>query len=247
MGTTRQPRVSKALRRLRDELGLDQADWLAFLKLARKGFSDWERAQGLQYDEPLDLEEVPKEWVQDHHAIGFLTLRVLLGESTAVTAAVVEFFLRVCDPEPDALDSPPGLGAAWLYAVKMGLPVPVDAGRLAFLAMQSSRRFFQGVDEPDLPALSRLILEAEGPPEAWDLHVLLVAVARADIHVRAPFRLFHALMSADWVTTEVKREFCRGLLFRSRMEITRAEPMAASGGMSSIPMPPRTKCAGPSM
>jgi hypothetical protein len=137
---------------------------------------------------------------------------VLRGESTAVTAAVIDFFLRVCDPDPDALDSPPGLGAAWLYAVKMGLPVPVDACRLAFLAMQSPRRFFQDVDEPDLPALSRLILEAQGPPEAWDLHVLLVAMDRADIHVRAPFRLFHALMSADWVTTEVKREFCRGLL-----------------------------------
>ncbi len=208
----RRPRVSKALNRLRDKLGLDQADWLVFLKLAREGFSEWEHAQGLQYDEPLDLEEVPDEWVQDLHAIGFVTLHVLGGGHATLTGPVVEFFLGVCDPDPEAIDSPPGIGAAWLHAVKMGLPVPVDAGRLAFLAMQSSRTFLQGIEEADLPTLSRLILEAKGPPEAWDLHVLLVAVDRARIHVRAPFRLFHSLMSADWLVTEVKREFCRGLL-----------------------------------
>ncbi len=43
----RQPRVSKALSRLRNELRLNQADWRTFLKLARKGFSDWEHAQGV--------------------------------------------------------------------------------------------------------------------------------------------------------------------------------------------------------
>jgi hypothetical protein len=90
--------------------------------------------------------------------------------------------------------------------------VPIDAARLPFLAAQSPKQFFQGVEEIDLPALSRLILEAKGPPEAWDLHVLLAAVERANIHVRAPFRLFHALMAADWLSVEVKREFCRGLL-----------------------------------
>ena len=30
--------------------------------------------------------------------------------------------------------------------------------------------------------------------------------------MRAPFRLFENLMAVDWITAEVKREFCRGLL-----------------------------------
>jgi hypothetical protein len=44
------------------------------------------------------------------------------------------------------------------------------------------------------------------------LHAVLAAVGAAKIHVRVPFRLFDELMAADWLTLEVKREFCRGLL-----------------------------------
>ncbi len=53
-------------------------------------------------------------------------------------------------------------------------------------------------------------------------------------------------------TRSPRRMGCRlsssGLMnLRSRMRMTRAEPMAAPSGMSSIPMPLRTKCAGASM
>jgi hypothetical protein len=40
----------------------------------------------------------------------------------------------------------------------------------------------------------------------------MAAVAGARIHVRAAFRLFDGLMSADWLAPDVKREFCRGVL-----------------------------------
>ncbi|MCY2987438.1 MAG: hypothetical protein NTY19_06175, partial [Planctomycetota bacterium] len=125
---------------------------------------------------------------------------------------VVRFFLGICDFAPGTIILPPGIGASWLHAAKAEVLVPIDAARLAFLAAQSPKEFFQGVDETDLPVLSRMILEAKGEPEAWDLHVLLAAVDRAQIHVRAPFRLFDALMAADWLSREVKGEFCRGLL-----------------------------------
>jgi hypothetical protein len=41
---------------------------------------------------------------------------------------------------------------------------------------------------------------------------VIAAVDRARIHVRAPFRLFNGLMTADWINADLKREFCRGLL-----------------------------------
>ncbi len=55
-------------------------------------------------------------------------------------------------------------------------------------------------------------MEARRTIEAWDLHAVIAAVDMARIHVRAPFRLFESLITADWITTMVKREFCRGLL-----------------------------------
>ena len=209
---SREPRPSKALRRLRDAIGLIPPDWEMFLPHLRRGFADYERATWLDYDEPLELRDVPAEWFQDPEPLGYVTLRVLCEGKAALAAPVARFFLGICDPGPEAVVSPPGIGAAWLYAAKTGTPVPIDADRLSFLAAQSPKQFFQGVEENDLPALGRLILEAKGLPEAWDLHVLLAAVERAQIHVRAPFRLFHALMAADWLSVEVKREFCRGLL-----------------------------------
>jgi hypothetical protein len=84
--------------------------------------------------------------------------------------------------------------------------------QLARQAMDHPERFFQGVGEDELPELSRLILSSQGVLEAWQLHALFSAVEQARIHVRAPYRLFHSLMTADWLPTEVKREFCRGLL-----------------------------------
>jgi hypothetical protein len=178
----------------------------------RDGFADYERAHGHEYDEPLDLADAPKEWFQDPKALGFVTVRVLRRGRAALATPVARFFLGICDPGPRAVILPPGIGAAWLQLRKAGLTPPIDTARLAFLAGQSPQEFFAGVSEDDLPLLGRMILEANGAPDAWHLHVLLAAVDRAGIHVRAPFRLFHALMAAEWLPQEVKREFCRGLL-----------------------------------
>jgi hypothetical protein len=209
---SREARPPKALQRLRHALGLGPPDWEIFSRHLRNGFADYEHAQRFENDEPLDLRDAPAEWFQDPEPLAYVTLRVLREGEAALAVPVARFFLGICDPGPEALVSPPGIGAAWLQVTKAGVPVPIAAARLTFLAAQSPKQFFQGVEENDLPALSRLILEAQGPPEAWNLHVLLAAVERASIHVRAPFRLFHALMAADWLSVEVKREFCRGLL-----------------------------------
>lgn len=209
---SRKTRESKALCRLREATGLDPAEWQAFRWHARNGFADYERAHWAECDEPLDLQDVPEEWFHDPEAIGYVVLRVLRQGKAELATPVVRFFLGICDSAPGTIILPPGIGASWLHAAKAEVLVPIDAARLAFLAAQSPKEFFQGVDETDLPVLSRMILEAKGEPEAWDLHVLLAAVDRARIHVRAPFRLFDALMAADWLSREVKGEFCRGLL-----------------------------------
>jgi hypothetical protein len=209
---SRKARESKALCRLREATGLDPAEWQAFRWHARNGFADYERAPWAECDEPLDLQDVPEEWFQDPEALGYVVLRVLRQGKAELATPVVRFFLGICDFAPGTDILPPGIGASWLHAAKAEVLVPIDAARLAFLAAQSPKEFFQGVDETDLPVLSRMILEAKGEPEAWDLHVLLAAVDRAQIHVRAPFRLFDALMAADWLSREVKGEFCRGLL-----------------------------------
>ena len=207
-----QPRESKALHRLQDAMKLDPADWQAFLTHLRDGFADYERANWHDYDKPLELADAPKEWFQDPNPLGYVTLRVLRKAQASLALPVARFFLSICDPGPRAVILPPGIGAAWLHAVKAKVPVPIDAVRMTFLVSQAPKDFFLGVSEDDLPLLSQMFLESRGTPEAWDLHVLLAAVARAGIHVRAPFRLFHALMAAEWLSREVKREFCRGLL-----------------------------------
>jgi hypothetical protein len=193
-------------------MGLDASEWHAFRWHARNGFADYERVYWADCDESLDLRDVPEEWLQDPVAIGYVVLRVLHQGKADLATPVVRFFLGICDSAPKTIIVPSAIGASWLHAAKTEVPVPIDAARLAFLAAQSPKEFFQGVDETDLPVLSRMILEANGEPEAWDLHVLLAAVDRAQIHVRAPFRLFDALMAAEWLSREVKGEFCRGLL-----------------------------------
>lgn len=206
------PRPSRELRALRKGLDLDEGDWHAFLWHARNGFADLEKAEGMGDEQALRLDEAPAEWFRDEVALGYVTVRVLREGKASLAAPVARYFLRLCDFGPRPFLLPPGIGLAWVRLDTLGLVAPVDPARLAYLALDVPRDFFRGVSEDELLRLSRLILESRGPIDAWDMHALIAAVDRARIHVRAPFRLFHALMGTDWITSGVKREFCRGLL-----------------------------------
>ena len=211
------PRPSKHLRRLQVGLGLDPEDWDAFLWHVRNGFADFERANWPEYGEPLDLPDVPPEWFSDAEALGYVTIRVLRDGKAALALPVALYFLSIGDPGPNVIAVPPGLGLAWLQVATVGATPPIAPARLAFLAAQSPKQFFQGVAEDALPALSRLILEAKGPPEAWDLHVLFAVVERANIHVRAPFRLFESLMAAEWLSARIGTVPVNGYLLAYRL------------------------------
>lgn len=208
----RQPRQPQALRQLQKALGLEEESWQAFLRHARNGFADYEQANWTGPASPLDLEDVPASWFQEPQAIGHVMLRVLTEGEPQLATPVAQFFLSICDPGPERLCFAPGVGLAWLHLARNGLTCPIAPARLAHLALDTPEDFFRGVSEEDLLDLGRLILEVRGTLEAWDLHVLLAAADRARLPGRAPFHLFHGLMSADWLPVEVKRDFCRGLL-----------------------------------
>jgi hypothetical protein len=207
-----QPRPSKALRALREALGLDEEDWQAFLGHARHGFADYEQANWIGPKSTLRLRDVPAEWFEDPEALGYVAVRVLTEGEAELLTPVARHLLRVCVPEPGSSHGPPGIGLAWLHLARRGLDPPVAPDRLIHLALHMPKDFFHAVAEENLLPLGRLILEGRGAIEAWDLHALLAAVDRARISVRAPFRLFDDLMAEDWIASEVKREFCRGLL-----------------------------------
>jgi hypothetical protein len=217
-----QPRHSAALNTLRDALSLDGEDWQSFLWHARRGFSDFEQAKFRDPDTVLHLRDVPASWFENCDAIGYVALRVFKGDAASLGIPVAEHLLRICDPGPVYHSLMPGIGLAWLHLARAGLPPPIEPARLVHLAMDLPEDFFQGVVEEDLPALCRLIVEARGTIEAWDLHAALAAIDAARIHVRAPFRFFENLMAADWITAEVKRELCRGLI-GCRPEVQRLE------------------------
>jgi hypothetical protein len=207
-----QPRPSKALRALREALGLDEADWQAFLRHARHGFADYEQANWIGPKSTLRLRDVPAEWFEDPEALGYVAVRVLTEGEAELLTPVARHLLRVCVPEPGSFHGPPGIGLAWLHLARRGLDPPIAPDRLIHLALHMPQDFFHAVAEEDLLPLGRLILEGRGAIEAWDLHALLAAVDRARISVRAPFRLFNDLMATDWIPAGMKREFCRGLL-----------------------------------
>jgi hypothetical protein len=207
-----QPRPSKALRALREALGLDEKGWQAFLWHARHGFADYEHAHWMGPTSTLRLRDVPAEWFNDPEALGYVAVRVLTEGAADLLTPVARHLLRSCLPEPGSFHGPPGIGLAWLHLARQGLDSPVAPARLTHLALHMPRDFFRAVTEDDLLRLGRLILEGRGGIEAWDLHALLAAVDRARISVRAPFRLFDGLMAADWIPKGVKRQFCRGLL-----------------------------------
>lgn len=207
-----QPRPSRALRALREALGLDEEDWQAYLWHARHGFADYERANWMAPKSTLQLRDVPDGWFRNPEALGYVVVRVLTEGEADLIASVTRYFLRVCVPEPGSSHGPPGIGLAWLHLARQGLDPPVAPASLIQLALHMPNDFFHAVAEYDLLPLGRLILEGRGAIETWDLHALLAAVDRARISVRTPFRLFNDLMATDWIPREVKREFCRGLL-----------------------------------
>ena len=207
-----QPRPSKALRALREDLGLEEEGWQAYLRHARHGLADYEQANFRDPKSTLQLRDVPAGWFSDPEALGYVVVRVLTEGEADLIAPVTRHFLRVYVPEPGSFHGPPGIGLAWLHLARQGLDPPVTPASLIHLALQMPEDFFHAVAEDDLLPLSRLILEGRGAIEAWDLHALLAAVDRALISVRTPFRLFNDLMATDWIPRELKREFCRGLL-----------------------------------
>jgi hypothetical protein len=207
-----QPRPSKALRKLRDSLGLDEGNWQAYLKHALHAFAEYEQRHWIDPETRLQLRDVPDEWFKDPEALGHVAVRVLTKGEASLKTPVARHFLQVCLPEPGSFHGPPGIGLAWLHVARQGLEPPVAPATLTHLALFMPDDFFHAVVEDDLLPLGRLILEGRGAIEAWDVHALLAAVDRAQISVHAPFRLFNELMATEWLTREVKREFCRGLL-----------------------------------
>jgi hypothetical protein len=202
---------------MRESLALSEQDWQSFLWHARNGFSDfrqWHSAAG-EYaldDLPLELTEVPPDWLEDPEAIGCVVLRVIREGNARLAAPIARYFFQVYQPNPELPLLPPGIGLAWLALARAGLEPAIPPARLADLALHDPKFFFMGVEESDLPELSRLILQARPSIEAYDLHSLIAAVDRAQIHTRAPFRAFDSLLKHDWIPTKSKLEFCRGLL-----------------------------------
>jgi hypothetical protein len=206
-----QPRPSPELTKLRGTLGLNDEDWRTFLRHARRGFSDFERANFTTAPSFLRIHDIPAEWYEDIDAIGYIFLHAFHEGETSLAVTLARHFLQSLDPTPGYHPVPPGTGLAWLCLARSGVATPIEAASLIYFALDKPQDFFHGVSEDDLPALCRLILEGRGEIQAWDLHAVLAAVGAAQIHVRAPFRLFDRLMTADWLSTERKQEFCRGL------------------------------------
>ncbi len=199
--TTRadQPRDSRAVRELKEDLGLGEDDWQAFLRHARDGFADYEEASFSESDEPIRLRDAPDEWFEDPTRLGYVTLRVLKEGNPDLASRVAWYFLQIWEAEPGDHSGPPGMGPSWLYLAREGVDAPVNPVGLARLALQIPEDFFQGIGENDLIPLCRLIVESKKPVDVWDLHALLAAVTRAKIPGRAAFHVFSDLMEFDGV------------------------------------------------
>ena len=106
-----QPRSSKALRALRESLGLDEEGWQAYLWHARHGLADFEQANFRDPKSTLQLRDVPAGWFSDPEALGYVVLRILTEGEADLIAPVTRHFLRVCAPSPAA--STARRGSAW--------------------------------------------------------------------------------------------------------------------------------------
>ena len=224
-----QPRASRPLRELKEDLALDEPEWEEFLRHALDGFTDYEKAHAHDYDTPLRLSEVPEEWFEEVDPLGLVTLRVLKQAGPEIATPVAYFFVQVALPEPDEIQAAPGLGTSWLYLARQEVECPVETRDLAHLALHVPEDFFRGVEDDDMVPLCRLILEALEPIDVSDLHALMVAVASARRRDRTIFHLFKDLMNSDAINPEIKGEMCRGVL-ESPDEIGRIARRAAEIG-----------------
>jgi hypothetical protein len=206
------PRPSEALSVLREKLALNDEEWRVFLRYAREGFADCEKACHIESDIALRVEDVPDHWWEKPQPLSFVFLRIIRRGKAKLAAKFAWYFLQMYDAEVDRIRVPPGTGLAWLHLSRQGLAPPVEPADLTRQALVDPKDFFHGISEDDVLPLCRLILEGGGTIQAWDVHAVVAAVDMARLHVRAPFRLFSGLMAADWLATDVKREFCRGLL-----------------------------------
>ena len=209
-----QPRPSYALAALQRSLNLKPEGWRSFLSHARNGFADFERATFFDAGTQLALRQVPASWYENSDAIGHIFLRVIQDGDASLSVSVARHLLQVCELGPEGSYSPlpPGIGMAWLHLARAGLKPPIAPFVLAHRALDQPADFFSGTPEDSLVPLCRLILESQGPVEAWDLHAIVIAVHNARLSMLSPFRVFDELMTADWITADLKREFCRGLL-----------------------------------
>ena len=195
-----QPRPSAHLNTLRENLELDDEEWQIFLRHARDGFVDYERATSIDPEIGLRLRDVPKEWWGSPEHIGYVFLRVARRAKADLAVPLAWFFLQMYEPEVDYDLIPPGTGLAWLHLSRAGMDPPVAPADLTRQALVDPEHFFRGIADDDLVPLCRLVLEGACAIQAWDIHAVVAAVDRAGIHVRAPFRLFEGLMAADWIT-----------------------------------------------
>jgi hypothetical protein len=207
-----QPRPSEPLALLRENLDLEDKEWNVFLRHARAGFVDYEKANSIDPYLGLRLQDVPDSWWEEPEPLGYVFRRVAQRANAELAARVAWYFLQIYDPEVDHVLVPPGTGVAWLHLSRHGLTPPMEPASLTRQALVDPEDFFQGISEDDLLPLCRLILEGGDAIQAWDVHAVFAAVDIARIHVRAPFRLFSALIAVDWISADLKREFCRGLL-----------------------------------
>src|ERR1700678_4184604 len=145
-----QPRPSAHLTVLRDNLELGDKEWQGFLRHARDGFVDYEKATSIDPDLGLRLRDVPKEWWGSPEHIGYVFLRVARRAKATLAVPVAWYFLQMYDPEVDFDLIPPGTGLAWLLLSRRGLAPPDEPADLTRQALVDPENFFHGIIEDDL-------------------------------------------------------------------------------------------------
>lgn len=106
-----QSRHSKALRSLREALGLNEDNWQAFLKYARQGFAEYEQANWLDPKSSLHLRDVPSEWFGALEPLGNVALRVLTESDADLRTPVADASCKSASPSPAVTAA--RRGSAW--------------------------------------------------------------------------------------------------------------------------------------
>ena len=121
-----QPRPSEALSVLREKLALNDDEWRVFLRYAREGFADCDKASHFEPDIALRLEDVPDQWWEEPQPLGFVFLRVIRRGTAELAAKFAWYFLQMYDAELDFYLIPPGTGLAWLHLSRAGVAPPEE-------------------------------------------------------------------------------------------------------------------------